>query len=109
MVVLKKIKGATLMETLVATVLIIIVFMMASMILNSIFSGTIKNNTRQVEAELNELKYLYYNNKLELPYVDELNDWEISVQHLKNENTIVFDATHIKTNKNIESVIRENN
>ena len=37
MVVLKKIKASTLMETLVATVLIIVVFMAASMILNNMF------------------------------------------------------------------------
>ena len=37
MALLKKIKAATLMETLVATVLIFVVFIMASAILNNLF------------------------------------------------------------------------
>jgi hypothetical protein len=64
MVILKKIKASTLMETLVATVLIIIVFIIASMILNNLFFNTIKNNTTQIDAHLNELQYLYINEKL---------------------------------------------
>ena len=42
--VLKRIKGSTLMETLVATVLIVVVFMMASLTLNALFSTTITTN-----------------------------------------------------------------
>ena len=60
MVVLKskyKIKGSTLMETLVATVVIVIIFMMASLILNNLFSNTIKNNTQSIDSYLNELQY----------------------------------------------------
>lgn len=108
MVVLKKIKGSTLMETLVATVLIIVIFMLASMILNNLFSGTVKNNTRQIEAHLNELHYLYYNEKLELPYSDDYKNWNISIELLKGENTIAFYAKNSQTNKTLERIIREN-
>ena len=61
MVILKKIKASTLMETLVASVLIVVVFMISSMILNNLFSNTIKSNTRAIEAHINELQYLYIN------------------------------------------------
>ncbi len=53
MVVLKKIKAFTLMETLVATVLIVIVFMISSMLLNNLFYNSIKDNTIAIDAHLN--------------------------------------------------------
>ncbi len=98
-----RVKASTLMETLVATVLIVVVFMIASMILNNLFSNTIKNNTRGVEAHLNELNYLYFNDKLRLPYHDVYKQWEISVVLDKNsnQNTVVFEAENSKTNQNI--------
>lgn len=99
MVILKKIKASTLMETLVATVLIVAVFMIASMILNNLFSNTIKNNTRAVDAQINELQYLYINKKLNIPYYDDFQSWEISVE--KNDNNIIFDAINTKTNRTI--------
>lgn len=110
MALLKKIKASTLMETLVATVLIVIVFMIASMILNNLFSNTIKNNTRAVDAHLNELQYLYLNEKLTLPYHDDFDSWRISIESVKehNKNNIVFNATNRNTNKTIETKILEN-
>jgi len=80
MVVLKKIKGSTLMETLVATVLIVVVFMIASMILNNLFSNSIKSNTRVIDAHLNELEYFYTSDKLSLPYYDDFKSWQISAE-----------------------------
>ncbi len=103
MVVLKKIRASTLMETLVATVLVVIIFMLASMILNSIFLSSIKNNTRAIEAELNELQYLNINNKLELPYQDTFRDWNISADQYEDNNQMVieFEANNIQTKKTI--------
>jgi len=109
MALLKKIKASTLMETLVATVLIVVVFMIASMILNNLFSYSIKGNTRPVDAYLNELQYLYLNEKLELPYHDDFKTWRISIESVKvnNENLIVFHALNTNTNKTIETKIIE--
>ena len=75
MVVLKKLKASTLMETLIATVLIMVIFVVASMILNNLFSNTVKNNTRAITSKLNEVEYLYINDKIVLPYVDDYEDW----------------------------------
>ncbi len=110
MVVLKKIKASTLMETLVATVLIIVVFMISSMILNNLFSKTIKNNTTAIDAYLNELQYLYKHEKLLLPYQDDYNDWQITVVLYQdnNFNSIVFEALNIKTHKTVIKTIDEN-
>jgi len=99
MVILKKIKASTLMETLVATVLIVAIFMIASMILNNLFSKTIENNTRSIDAHLNELHYLYLNEKLKIPFYEDFESWDISIEN--NTETIVFEALNTKTNKTI--------
>jgi len=103
MAILKKIKGSTLMETLVATVLIIIIFMVASIILNNIFSNSINSNTDAINTHLTELHYLEINNKIELPYKESLGDWNITIDSFKdNLNTIIeLEANNIKTNKTI--------
>lgn len=109
MVVLKnlnlgyRLKASTLMETLVATVLIVVVFMVASMILNNLFSNSIKNNTRNINAHLNELQYLFENEKLVLPYYDYFNTWEVSLKKLKEneQNLLIIEAINTSTNKTI--------
>ncbi len=108
MAVLKRIKGATLMETLTATVLIVIVFMLASMILNNLFSNTIKNNTQTIETHLNELNYLQQNDQLRLPYTDTFKHWEVSITAYTQGNTTIteFEATNTKTNKTISIIER---
>ena len=110
MVILKKLKASTLMETLVATVLIVVIFMIASMILNNLFSNSIKNNTRIIDAQINELKYLYTNGKLNLPYYEAINSWSISIEETKTgtKNSIVLEAVNSKTDKMITKAIIEN-
>jgi predicted PurR-regulated permease PerM len=98
-----RVKASTLMETLVATVLIVIIFMSASMILNNIFSNSIKNNTRDIDTYLSELQYLEENNKLQLPYQEEFGKWQISiVEYKENDKRIIeFEASNLATNKTI--------
>tara|TARA_R110002096_G_C14628966_1_gene724741 strand:- start:1797 stop:2135 length:339 start_codon:yes stop_codon:yes gene_type:complete len=110
MVILKKIKASTLMETLVASVLIVVVFMISSMILNNLFSNTIKSNTRAIEAHINELQYLYINEKLTLPYYDDLDKWNIEVKAFKEHNMskVLFEAANTETNKNYLKEIHAN-
>ncbi|WP_299548464.1 hypothetical protein [Seonamhaeicola sp.] len=89
------------METLVASVLIVIVFMMAGMILNNIFSNTIKNDTGDIETYIAELEYLYKNEKLLLPFHDAFESWDITVKAVKNfnEDLLSFEAVNQRTNK----------
>ncbi|MCH2046913.1 MAG: hypothetical protein MK212_22555 [Saprospiraceae bacterium] len=107
MALLKKIKAATLMETLVATVLIFVVFMLASGILNNLLLNTIKNNTRLVDTRLYELEYLWLSDQLQLPYDEDLNDWSITVGKVKGNdyNHIVIEAKHKDTRKTIERIL----
>lgn len=98
------------METLVATVLVVVIFMISSMVLNNLFSSNIKNSTRVIDAHLNELQYLYRNEKMEIPFYDDLDDWEISVERKKNtvSTQITFEAINRKTDKQITKTINEN-
>jgi Tfp pilus assembly protein PilV len=107
-VLTKKIKGSTLMETLVATVLIVIVFMVASMVLNNLFASSISQNDNQVKQELLKLQYQYQNGILKVPYKNEFNQWSINVteHNFNNESQVLFSATQLLSNKEVTYKIR---
>nr|WP_299067290.1 hypothetical protein [uncultured Allomuricauda sp.] len=84
MVVLKKLKASTLMETMVATVLIVVIFMFSSLILNSLFSAQVKGNLQPIKSHLNQLEYQYVNQKINLPYYEEWKTWDITISIAKN-------------------------
>ena len=91
------------METLVATVLIVVLFMVTSRLLNSLFANSIRQNDTEVRYELRRLQYLYENNKLEVPYVMEKGDWRIEVEEVvwKSTTKIVFSARDQNSNKEL--------
>jgi len=103
MVVLKKLKGSTLMETLIATVLIVVIFMLASMILNNLFYTSIKSSKKDVSRYLNELQYLQQNQALQLPYYETYKNWNISIEKLpeNNHDIVEIEAVNPKTKKSI--------
>lgn len=83
MALLKKIKAATLVETLVATAIILVVFTIGSLSLNNIFQSIIKNNDGPFQARVNELIYLAENDKIAIPYYEETQQWEISIENVE--------------------------
>lgn len=99
MVVLKKIKAATLMETLVATVLIVLVFMISSFLLNSLFNNTVRQNTDALKTHISELTYLSMHDQISIPYEDVFESWTISAFYENDE--LVFEASHTTTNKTV--------
>ena len=80
MVILKKIKSATLIEALVATVLIMIIFVIASLVLNNLVLNTFSKNTHNIETRINELEYEIQNNTIKLPYEENYKNWDISIE-----------------------------
>ncbi len=80
MVILKKIKSATLVETLIATVLIVVIFIIASLTINNILLNDFNRNTLSVENRLYELEYSLEHNKIELPYTEKYEDWDIIIE-----------------------------
>ncbi len=89
------------METLVATVLIVVLFMLASRVLNSLFYNSIRQNDTRVHYELIRLQYLYENDKLEVPYMMEKGSWRIEVEQVvwKSTTKTVFSARDIASDK----------
>lgn len=88
MVILKKINSATLIETLTASVLIVIVFMMASLTINSVFKGTVKKDVSAIETKVKQLYYLQLHQKIKLPYEETYLNWEISIP--KQDSVQIF-------------------
>jgi len=95
MVILKtfffnKIKSSTLIETLVASVIIIVIFTIASLTLNNVFSTTIKSNTDRVQNRMNALEYLFLNEKIKYPYQEDFENWEIQLVKSKQNKDSFF-------------------
>ncbi len=103
MVVLKRITASTLMETLVATILIVVVFMLSSMLLNSLFANAVTENDKTIKQELLLLQYQYEYDRLPLPYYDEQGPWQIEVhqESWNSQTKTVFVAVHSTSQKEI--------
>lgn len=90
MVVLKKIKSATLIETLTASVLIVIVFMIASLSFNNIFRNYNDSDDNAIQNRIKELQYLCINDQIILPYDEEFIGWDIEIFRKKNETILIY-------------------
>lgn len=90
MVILKKIRAATLIETLTASVLIIIVFMIASLSFNTVFSNHIKRDHSAINNRIKEIEYLYTHEKIKLPYIEDFGNWEIQVIPDNNKVSLIY-------------------
>jgi hypothetical protein len=75
-----KIKGSSLLETLIASVLIMIVFGISMVTVGNVLERTVKSNTRSIDNDLNKLEYLYQNGQIETPDVIENGDWRIQIE-----------------------------
>lgn len=87
------------METLVATVLIVLVFMISTFLLNSLFNNTVRQNSDALKTHISELTYLSMHNQIAIPYDKEFNNWEIFVE--REGTKLIFEASHKETNKTI--------
>lgn len=87
------------METLVATVLIVLIFMISTFLLNSLFTVTVRQHTAALHTRIAELTYLSLHNQIVIPYDDEFGNWSISVERAGRK--LIFEALHTKTNKTI--------
>ncbi|PRX57189.1 hypothetical protein [Flagellimonas meridianipacifica] len=107
MALLKKIPASTLMETLVATVLIVLVFMASSMILNNLFANSMRQDQNNIRQELLHLQYNYQNGLLEIPYQTRRGDWTIEVNSKRwhQHTQLIYRARH--TTANLELVIKQ--
>lgn len=86
MALLKKVKGSTLMETMVATVLLVVIFMVASLIMNSLAKSQANSNTMALDNRVDKLIYLGRYNQLKLPYTEKMDKYIISLGMIENNN-----------------------
>lgn len=99
----KKVKASSLTEVLVASVLILVVFGIAVITLDTTLQSSVNKNTQQIETELYELQYLYKYQKITLPYRDDINDWQISIEQIidQKKSLVLFEAIHKLSKKKI--------
>ncbi|TXK78903.1 hypothetical protein [Mesonia sp. K4-1] len=91
------------METLVATIILIIIFVISSLILNNIFGASIQGDKEKINNRLKELEYFYRYDKIELPYEEDFNGWGVYIISYKesNQQLVRFEITNKDTNKSL--------
>ncbi len=99
MVILKKIRAATLIETLTASVLIIIVFMIASLSFNNIFNNHVKRDQSTIENRIKELEYLINHQKIKVPYAEDFAGWDIEIISQREAILITYNKEGKEKNK----------
>lgn len=94
-----KLNASSLIETLVASVIIIVIFAIASLSINNIFSNTVKSNTDGVQNQMNTIEYLFLNNQLTIPYRENYKNWKIQLTKTTQNNNTYFllEAKQINT------------
>jgi len=103
-----KLKASTLLETIIATLLIVLVFLISSLIINNLAKNTFKNNHNHIRTEMKRLGYMAQQEKIALPYYDNLENWEISVVHEDDGKTISISAISVETNKELNTQVYVN-
>lgn len=95
--VLKKIKASTLVETIVASIIIVLIFGIAMLIINNVYKSTLLTDTSLQNYELNKLMYQIKNKALSYPSTEEFEGFDISIEQkadkvlfniIKNGNTL---------------------
>ena len=100
---LLKIKGSSLIETIVASVILAIVFTIASLTLNNVFKTTITSNDTQLRYRIDELTYFYNNKTIDLPYYEETPAWDITFE--PTEDIVLVEALHKASNHKIRKEV----
>ncbi len=93
-----RLKSSTIVETLVATIIIVLIFSIASLTLNNLFKAEIGKDTSAIENRLDKLIYLKQNGKIVFPYREEFNDWTIKIhrEDKMEASFFVFEAAKSK-------------
>ncbi len=98
MVILKKIKSSTILETLVASSIILAVFVIGTLSINNIFFRTVSNDAQALDARLNELEYHLIHQTISLPFYEETEHWDI---HIESKSEVIELEVLNKKNKKI--------
>ena len=96
-----KVSASSLVETIVATVIIMIVFGIAMSSILGVLKQTTENSTHKIDSKLEKLSYLYQNNELKVPNTIEIPQWTIQIKQQQEGKLtfVIFRATHKKNKK----------
>lgn len=100
-----KLKSATLLETLVATALILVIFLVSGLIINNLAKNTIQNNHQSIENELKRLSYFSKHGKINLPYVSDYDNWSIEVKKNDITGQIEIEAWQKNSSKTLNKTV----
>jgi len=100
MVVLKKIRGTTLFENLVAMVLVILIFLLVSSLAQFLFQKSIQTDEHAIKVKFDREYYFVKNLKMELPEDQDYKNWrlEYKTELIEGNRFLVLEAT-AKTNQ----------
>ena len=102
-----KLKSATLMEALVASIIIFTIFVIAINIITNVALNTSKKNSFRLRQEVNEIEYKALTNQLSLPFTRKNENWYISVY--KKNNQKIFELKNLNSGEiNIKLLSDEN-
>lgn len=83
-----KLKASTLIESLVASIIVIIIFFMAIDIINNTAIKSNKVNDFSIRQEIHQIRYKAMTNKLNIPFSVSKKNWLISV-YKENGQTLL--------------------
>lgn len=89
----KKISASSLVEALVSTVIIMIVFGITIFSISNLLERKIKSSSFSVEQEVNKQVYFFKNNKLKLPLTTEKGNWLLEFERELNIQDTLLTVT----------------
>tara|TARA_B100001167_G_C16764731_1_gene303480 strand:- start:484 stop:810 length:327 start_codon:yes stop_codon:yes gene_type:complete len=101
--VLKKIKAASLAETLVASVIVMIVFIIASLSVNNVFGTMVQSDDFKLQNRIRELQYLAKHNQLDIPFYETTTRWDIAIEH--EGNLLVINTVHLPSENTKKTIL----
>lgn len=74
-----KLSASSIIETLVASVIIVIVFTIASMTMNNVIRANIYSDTSDLENHMYKLSYFHEHQKVGTPFYEEYKGWDLNL------------------------------
>jgi len=105
MVVLRKISAASLVETLVASIIIMTVFTLSSLFLNQVFRSTINADQSALENRLYKLEYHCKHQMISLPHRESFKDWEILIEKNADSKWVAITARNVRNDQQLKKQI----
>lgn len=99
------VKGSTFVEALVAQVLVLVVFSAAMTSISSVYKMSLKSVDLRLNSKLAFLEYHYENKGIELPYEEQWEHYDITMQKT-SQGRIPFIEVEVFDKRNNKSIIQ---